>query len=272
MDVQAFRFQIRKFFWSSWKGKNISNWWQGFWIEEHLRVQFGDNLWQQQRLWHPRGGSNHWWGQKSGQNQGSISGDPPTCIHSGWHSVTKAELYNVLRHMYSTSVTAMVASGFHGVRWTLLFIICLTQLMTQSRVWPRVGTVTLALWLTSTIIAAATLLQLAHWLTSRAQRGSCPQIILCSPLFGFFWRVCDYAKIDPETSQNEILPSFRYAISWCGTNVRKTLSFNLQMRFWRKQSIANLPFSALAGSELPELVKTKVPISRDLCNRPPERQ
>ena len=37
------------------------------------------------------------------------------------------------------------------------------------------------------------------------------------------------------------------------------------MRFWRKQSIANLPFSALAGSELPELVKTKVPISRDLC-------
>ena len=173
--------------------------------------------------------------------------------------------------LYSTSVTAMVASGFHEVRWTLLFIICLTQLMTQSRVVPRVGTVTLALWLTSTI-AATTLLQLAHWLTSRAQRGSCPQIILCSPLFGFFWRVCDYAKIDPETSQNEILPSFRYAISWCGTNVRKTLSFNLQMRFWRKQSIANLPFSALAGSELPELVKTKVPISRDLCNRPPERQ
>ena len=43
MDVQAFRFQIRKFFWSSWKGKNISNWWQGFWIEEHLPVQFGDN-------------------------------------------------------------------------------------------------------------------------------------------------------------------------------------------------------------------------------------
>ena len=225
--------------------------------------------WQRQRLWHPRGGANHWWGQKSGQNQGSISGDPPTCIHSGWHSVTKAELYNVLRHMYSTSVTAMVASGFHEVRWTLLFIICLTQLMTQSRVVARVGTVTLALWLTST---TTTLLQLAHWLTSRAQRGSCPQIILCSPLFGFFWRVCDYAKIYPETSQNEILPSFRYAISWCGTNVRKTLSFNLQMRFWRKQSIANLPFSALAGSELPELVKTKVPISRDLCNRPPQRQ
>ena len=114
--------------------------------------------------------------------------------------------------LYSTSVTAMVASGFHEVRWTLLFIICLTQLMTQSRVVARVGTVTLALWLTSTIIVA-TLLQLAHWLTSRAQRGSCPQIILCSPLFGFFWRVCDYAEIYPETSQNEILPSFRYAIS-----------------------------------------------------------
>ena len=97
--------------------------------------------------------------------------------------------------LYSTSVTAMVASGFHEVRWTLLFIICLTQLMTQSRVVARVGTVTLALWLTSTTIEAATLLQLAHWLTSRAQRGSCPQIILCSPLFGFFWRVCDYAEI-----------------------------------------------------------------------------
>ena len=95
--------------------------------------------------------------------------------------------------LYSTSVTAMVASGFHEVRWTLLFIICLTQLMTQSRVVPRVGTVTLALWLTSTIAATCSLTHIQS--TKR-------QLPANHSLFTFIWILLESLWLCKNRSRN----------------------------------------------------------------------
>ena len=95
--------------------------------------------------------------------------------------------------LYSTSVTAMVASGFHEVRWTLLFIICLTQLMTQSRVVPRVGTVTLALWLTSTIAATCSLTHIQS--TKR-------QLPANHSLFTFIWILLESLWLCRNISRN----------------------------------------------------------------------